>query len=179
VINPPASKGAGIFLLIKIMIEYSINAQFQKDVEAVMQSPKFTEFKLMRELEVRIMPVICTHTNNDDEHVQGKGSPMSCKKLSPLYQLLTDHHYILIGDYYFWTHADERRRDAAIHSALYSINVERSKAGAIKLKTRKPDINEHSATITRFGAYTEPLENCLEAFKQSAKLFASSVVSSD
>ena len=157
------------------MIEYEINEQFKKDVEAVVSDTKFTEFNALRELEVKIAAVVCTRTNNDDEHVPCKGTPITSKKLPPLFQLLTGFHYLVVGDYYFWTHTTDKRKNAAIHGALSSIHVERTKAGSISLKMIKPDIQAHSVTVARFGAYDEPLENCMEAFKRSANLLSSNL----
>jgi hypothetical protein len=154
--------------------EYEINAEFQKDVNALVEDKTMVEFNPIREQELRIVAVVCIRTNNEGEHEQPKGCPVKCTKLSPIIRLLTEHHYLVVGDYYFWTHANEIQKKAAIHRALMSINVEKSKTGEIKLKTRKPEIQEHRATIARFGAFSEELVDMKEAFKMAAKQFTES-----
>lgn len=156
------------------MIEYEVNAKFAKDVTDMMADASLVEFNPIREQEVEILTLIKTQTDSKGEHVEPKGNPVVCKKIPPAYQLLTKGKYLIVGDYYFWTHATDLQKNAAIHRALSTVGVERSKKGLIVLKTRKPDVQEFRATIARFGAWNEPLLDAREAFKTAAKSFAES-----
>ena len=157
-------------------IEYEINAKFTADVDAIIANKKFVELSPLREQEVKITSVLVVRTNNEGEHVPppGDGDPIRCMKLSPVFQLLTGMAYVILGEYYFWTHEDEIKRNAAIHRAVMTINVERNKAGKIILKKRKPTIQEFPSTIAHFGAYNECLLDMREALRTSAKQFAES-----
>jgi hypothetical protein len=154
------------------MTEYEVNAQFASDVQAVLAKRIYTEFSQIREQEIKILTEICTRTNEDGEHLECKGNPITCRKIPPQFQTLTDGHYLVVGDYYFWTHASDDQKNAAIHRALSAIDVGLDKKGRIKLKTKKPEIQEFRTTITRFGAWNEPLVDAKEALKISANLFA-------
>jgi hypothetical protein len=158
------------------MIEYEVNEGFDKDVRRVLDDPSFVEFNGIRDLEVVILTALVIRTNTEGEHQPGKGCPVVCKKISPLYQLLTEAHYIVVGEYYYWTHVSDVQRDAAIHRALSTILVEKVD-DAIKLKTRKPDIQEFTATIARFGAWNEPLLDVKEVLRSAGKQFAESLKS--
>lgn len=156
------------------MIEYEVNAKFAKDVEAVLGNNSFTEFNPLREQEVQILTEICTRTDKEGEHVECKGNPIVCKKIPTQYAVLIGKkaHYLMVGDYYFWTHASDTQKDAAIHRALSSIKVDKDKKGKIRLGRQPPEIQEYRATVARFGAWNEPLVDMKEALKTSAKLFA-------
>jgi hypothetical protein len=154
--------------------EYEVNAEFTKDVDAIVNEKRYVEFNPIREQELKITSILAIRTNNEGEHVEPKGNPIVCRKLAPVYQLLTGAAFVVVGDYYFWTHADDIKKKAAIHRAIMTINVERNKKGEISLKTRKPDIQEFRATVAHFGAWNEGLLDMREALKTSAKQFAES-----
>jgi hypothetical protein len=155
--------------------EYEVNKKFAEDVDAIVNNTRFVEFNPLREQEIKISSVVVTRTNDEGEHVPppgGEADAIRCVKLSPVLQLLTEVSYLILGDHYFWTHADEIKKNAAIHRALMTINVEKSKEGKIVLKKRKPTIQEFPATVAHFGAYNECLLDMREALKTSAKQFA-------
>lgn len=155
-----------------VTTEYEVNAQFSRDVEAVLGDAHLVELNPIREHKIPITAVLVTRTNNEGEHEKPKGNPMRCMKLSPVYKLLTGYWFVIVGDYYFWTHAAVIEKEAAIHRALMTINVERNSQGSVSVKTRKPDIQEFRATVAHFGAWNEGLIDMREALKTSAKEFA-------
>jgi hypothetical protein len=156
------------------MTEYEVNDQFAKDLAVVLSDTGFREFNAIREQELKVLAVICTRTKANGEYIEPKGIAITCKRVPPVYQLLTNAHYLVVCDYYFWTHAPDREKTAALHHALSAISVERTKKGVIKLKTRKPEIQVFRSTLTRFGAWNAPLVDAEEALKISAKAFAES-----
>jgi hypothetical protein len=157
------------------MIEYEQNQDFSQAVYEMLADKTITEFNPLREYEVKVFALLCIRTDKDGEHVEGTGAPVVCKKISPPFQVLTKGHYLIIGEYYFWTHANEIAQKAALHRALMQIEVEKDdEKKTLKFKSRKPDIQEFRSTVARFGAWNESLLDFREAFKISAKAFAES-----
>ena len=153
-------------------IEYEVNVEFNKVVAAVLSNPRYAEFNEIRDQDVHVLAVVATRTNSaTGEHEPAKVH-VTCRKLTPVVKLLADGDYLVTIDYYFWTHSDETKVNAALFDALSCISVERSKKGDIKLKTRKPDYVGFCATLKHFGAWDEPQLNMREALKVSAKQFA-------
>ena len=161
------------------MIEFEINAEFAKDVEVVLASKQFRSFEPIRESGAKILTAVCIRTDKTGEHQPAKGTPIICKKLPPLYQLLMQAQYIVVADYYYWTHADSRKVAGSIHSALASIDIEKDDKGEYKYKTRKPDIREHRVTVENFGPYTEDLKDFSVAMDAGAKLFAENMIAKE
>ena len=151
-------------------IEYTIEANVQDAVDAVLQNPTFREFDALDGL--RVVAVQKSKTNKDGDFVQSQKEPISIKKIPDVFQpLIKEADILMVVDYYCWEHVLEGpKRDAAIHRALMSLDVE-SVDGALKIGTRKPDIQEFMTTIARFGAYSEPLCIVKQSFKDSGKQF--------
>lgn len=153
------------------MIEYEENAEFKAAVEDMLAEKPLVEFNAIREHEIVVFSLLCVRTDANEEHVQCKGDPIVCKKIPPPLQLLTGGHYLIIGDYYFWTHANKEQQRANLYHALMHIEVEESDKGGVKIGTRKPEVRVFRSEVTRFGAHNELLLDFREAFKQSAKQF--------
>lgn len=158
------------------MIEYIEHNEFSEAVENMLADTSIVEFNPIREQDIRVLSFVVVRTNADDEEVEPKGSPIVCKKIPPLYALIAKALYMVVCDNYFWNHADEIQQKAALHHALMQINVEKTKKGAIKLGTRKPEVQEFRSTVARYGAYTESLLDFRQAFQNSAKKFVESKI---
>jgi len=153
------------------MIEYIEHKEFSDAVEEMLSDVSVVEFNPIREQDITVLSLVVVRTNTDGEEEEPKGKPIVCKKISPLFTALTKAHYLLVCDNYFWNHADGTQQKAALHHALMQINVEKTKKGAIKLGTRKPEVQEFRSTVARYGAYTENLLDFRQAFQRSAKQF--------
>jgi hypothetical protein len=159
------------------MIEYEENAELKAAVEDMLADKTKHEFNMIREQEVKIYTLLCVRTNSDGDHVQGKGAPIVCKKISAPFQALTGGHYLVIADYYFWNHVDERQRNAKLFHALMHIEVERTEKGEIKIGTRKPELQVFRSELAHYGPYDEPLMDLEKVLKEGAKRFADSLKS--
>jgi hypothetical protein len=158
------------------MTEYEDNKEFNDAIEDLLARKDLPELNPIRELEVIIFALLCIRTNADGDHIEGKGDPILCRKIPPPFQVLTNGHYLVIADYYFWNHTDDRQKEAALYHALMQIEVEKPEGdGNIKLKTRKPDIRVFPSEVIRYGAHSNALLELREAFKSSASSFSESL----
>ena len=152
------------------MIEYESNNDFSQAVHSMMADKTITEFNPLREQDVKVFALLCIRTDSEGEHVEGKGAPILCKKIAAPYEVLTKGKYLIIGEYYFWTHANEVAQKAALHRALMQVEIEKDEEKkTVKFKTRKPEIQEFRSTVARFGAWNDSLLDFREAFKTAAK----------
>lgn len=157
------------------MTEYEDNHEFTKAVQSMLADKTLTEFIPLREQNIKLFALLSIRTDAQGEHVEAKGTPIVCKKIPPHFEVLTKGQYLIIGDYYFWTHANEIAQQAALHRALMQIEIEKDEEKkTVKLKSRKPDVQEFSTTVARFGAWNDALLGFREAFRTSAKVFAES-----
>ncbi len=158
------------------MTEYEDNKEFKAAIEKMLANKTLVELNPIRENEsVTIFSLLCIRTDQEGEHVQGKGAPIICRKIPAPFEALTGGQYLVIADYYFWNHADAHQQEAKLYHALMHINVEKGDDGALKLGTRKPDVQVFPSEVARYGAHTDGLLNIRESLKQSAKQFAESL----
>lgn len=157
------------------MIEYTQDAGLTAQVQAIIDSGH-PALKAIKDQELKIVPVMKVRTNNEGEHEQNPGPPARIQKVSDLWKLFTDAHYLLIVDYYFFNHAG--CVEAVLFNALCGVEVKVTD-GSIKLATKEPEIKLFAATIQKYGAFDEILlglrEWMNEAKTKAAKSFAAKV----
>lgn len=130
---------------------------------------EYTEFNPIRDTELKIQICLVVRQNAEGEDVPPKGDPVALKKVTPLERVYIDADYILTVDNYAWNHAKTKQeQDAMLHRGLMQIDIQSTEKG-VKLKTRKPEIREFSATVGRFGAYHERLINFKDTFELAGK----------
>jgi hypothetical protein len=156
------------------MIEYEDNPDFKQAIERMLARTDYPEFNAIREHEdVNIFGLLCIRTDKDGEHVEGKGDPVVCRKIPAPFQVLTGGQYLLIADYYFWTHADVEQQEAKLYHAFMHIKIEEGKEeGELKFGIHQPDVRAYASEIYHYGAHTLALRDVSEALKRSAKQFA-------
>lgn len=152
--------------------EFVIDKEISDAVTDMLAKVEYAEFSAIREHEVRIETCLCVRTNQEGEDMPPKPEPVALKRVPPLERLFVDADYILVVDNSAWKTANTDQAQLAIlHRGLMKINIE-NKDGKIKLGTRKPDVVEFSATLVRFGAYTESLLSLREIFTTAGKKLA-------
>jgi hypothetical protein len=151
--------------------EYVEDAAMSDAVTEMLGELSYTEFNPIREHEVKIEVRSCVRTNKHGENAAPKAEPVALKKIGPIEKSIVDTDYILIVDNSAWEAGNEIQRNAIIHRGLMKINIE-AKEGKIKVGTRKPNIVEFTETISRFGAYHEPLLNLREVMTLASKQVA-------
>lgn len=156
------------------MTEYESRTELDDAVEQLVWDETISEFKPIRETEIKIFCLICIKTDADDEYVPCKGDPILVRRIPDHFKALVHGHYVLIADYYFWEHASEVQQKAAMFHALMHIHIEQ-KDDKIKIGMRKPEIKVFRTEVVRFGAYNEMLLDFREAFKLSANRLAESL----
>lgn len=157
------------------MTEYVDEKEFKDAIEDMLDDVTFPELNPIREHEVVLFGLICVRMNSKDEEVQCKGAPIILKKLPAPFQTLMEGHYLLIGDHYFWTHADEKKKKGALYHALMHIEITVPEKGPVKYGTRKPPVQAWPSEVAKFGAHTEVLLDFREAMKTGANQFAESM----
>lgn len=154
------------------MIEYTEQQDFKDALEDMINEKAYPEFNPIREQEVVIFGLMRVQMNSKDEEIQGKGSPIVLKRIPPPFQTLTNGHYLVICDHYFWEHEDEKKKKGALYHALMHIDIKTSDKGTITLGTRKPPVQAWPSEVAKFGAHTEVLMDFREAMKTGANRFA-------
>jgi hypothetical protein len=135
-------------------VEYYEDTELTKLVKSIIGDTKKPALNAIREQDLKIVPIVKSRTNKEDEHEQNPGPPAKIQKVNDLWRLFTDAHYLLIVDYYFFKHAN--CVEAGIFNALCEVEVT-VKDGAVKLATKKPEIHVFTATLQEYGAFDETL----------------------
>jgi hypothetical protein len=152
--------------------EFIKDKEISDAVTDMLANLEYSEFAPIRDHEVKIEACLCVRTNQDGEDMPPKPEPVALKRVPPLERLYVDADYILVVDNSAWKTANTDQAQLAIlHRGLMKINIENTD-GKIKIGTRKPDVVEFSATLVRFGPYTESLLNLREIFSTAGKKFA-------
>lgn len=137
--------------------EYVEDERLSKAVQDMVDSTDYPEFAEIRDASIRILPVMCVRLDKDGEPQDATGAPAKIKKIgAPERVFIPDGHYLLVMGYKEWNSYNEIQVKAAIHSALMGIRVDAGE-GSVKLKSKKPDLVLHSATVARFGAFDATL----------------------
>ncbi len=161
------------------MLEYEVNKELSNALKDLLDDDSMTEFTNIREHEVIILPCMKIKTDKDGESQESPGEVVQMKKVSPLHRVFIEAHYIMVVDYYGWTHAKSTdHQKAMLHKALMRVEVDKDDGGNLKFSARAPDVVEFRATVVRFGAYTEPLLDMREAFKLAVPTFVDNTGSS-
>lgn len=148
--------------------DYDLDKALDSLIEEMVTDPNYSEFNNLRDLGVSVVACLKVRMDADGESQPCKGDPVTLKKVGAVERLFMSEkpHYMLIVDFHAWDTSDQRRRMAMIHRGLMRISADRTEQG-VKLGTRKPDVVEFTRTVERFGAFSDTLLNCREAFRNS------------
>lgn len=147
-------------------ISYEVSAPVQALVQQMLESELYTEFRPLREQDIRFTGILKTTTkgrDSNEETVPG-AKEIELKKISDLYQVVVESHYLVVFDAYFWQNTESRLRDARLHRALMTVQV----ADHGKTKKRAPDVVEYRATLLRFGEYSEEVQGFAEVLRNAS-----------
>lgn len=142
--------------------EYVQDERLDEAVNNIMSSLDYPEFAPLRDAQVVVLPVLCVKLDAEGEPVEASGAPVKIKKLGQAERVYIKGHYLLVMGYKEWNSFNDVQVSAVIHSALMGIRVEQ-KDGAVRLKTKKPDVVLHNATVARFGAFDASVAGFKEA----------------
>jgi hypothetical protein len=159
------------------MMEFEDNKEFKAALEKMLADKSMPEFNPIREQEATIFGLLCIRTDANGESVQGKGTPIVCRKIPAPFQTLTGGQYLVIADQYFWNHVDEIKQRASLYHALMHISIEVPEKGEVKFGTRKPPVQAWPSEVAKFGAHTDALLDIREAMKHGANRFAENMKS--
>jgi hypothetical protein len=148
--------------------DYDLDQDLQKILSEVIADTNFTEFNDLRDLGISVLPCVRVRMDKDGETQPCKGDPVTVKKVGPVERLFIPKkpHFIMIVDFGTWSTANIKIQKAMLHRGLMRIAAEKTDEG-VKVSTRKPDIVEFTATVARFGAFSDNLLNLREAFRNS------------
>lgn len=162
------------------MVEYTQDKDLTALVKEIIDDEANAALAQVRQQELKIEAVLKVRTNTDKEHEPNPGPPAKVQKVNDLWKLFTDAHYVLVVDYFFFTNA--KNVEAMIFNALCEIDV-KSVQGQIKLATKKPEIQVFAATLKRYGAFDEILQEMKEwmdgAKTRAAQSFAAKIATGD
>lgn len=144
-------------------IEYYTDKGLDAAVTTVLEEKDHIEFKAILGLNITIGSCFKLTTDKDGEPKAGSGPTVVVQKVAPTTRLFTDADYLLIVDNHAYNGASPHQQQAMLHHGLMKISVE-EKDGHVKKGVRKPDIVEFSATITRYGTYSDDLMGLKEVF---------------
>jgi hypothetical protein len=157
-------------------VEYELSREIQEALDEMLWNTDYTEFEDLRTNEVAVAGAIKVKMNEADMEIQPiPGPAVKLVKLNDVARLFTDKHYVVVVDAYFWQHSSRNERLVGLHRALMQIQVDRQD-DVVKLKTRRPDVQEFSATLIRFGP-TPAMQRLVQVF-QSASREVTGIVSS-
>jgi len=144
-------------------IEYSFDGELDDAVASMLQK---REFKNIVDVGVKIAACMLVRVDADGNTQPPKGSPIRMMKVSPLHRLLMDKkpHYLLVMDYHWWNEAEDRARRAMLHHGLCYIEAQKAEGNELVLKMRKPDFVLFTATVSRYGAWSEVMDELADAF---------------
>jgi hypothetical protein len=157
--------------------EYNIDAELQNLIDDMTGNVGYREFNELRKHDIGIVGLLVTKTDTNGDSVPAKGDPVKIVKISPAIKPLVRNgaQYAMYVNNYEWTCQEGlATREVLVHRALMGIDVQEVK-GKIKLGKRKPDINEFSATIMRFGAYSNDLLGIKEMLLKGAQKVAAAI----
>lgn len=158
------------------MVEYELSTEIQESVDEMLWSTDYTEFGDLRTNEIGVSCATKIKMNPADLEIQpAPGPAVKLVKLNDAARLYTDKRFVIVVDAYFWRHASDAEKLIALHKALMQIQVDRQDDN-VRVKTRRPDVQEFSATIARFGP-TLAFQRILQVL-QSASREVAGIVSS-
>ena len=143
---------------------YTQSVEVKAIVTASVEDASLTEFEALRNADIDIGCLLRQKTDANDQLVES-GKPVELKKVPTYLEPLMESKYVIILDQAVWQDADQNRRRALLHKALMGVEVTESGG----FKTKKPEINEFRATVTRFGAYNESLSNLQQLLTSGAR----------
>lgn len=157
-------------------VEYELSSEIQEALDEMLCSTDYAEFQDLRTNEVAVAGATKIKMSEADMEIQPiPGPAVKLVKLNDVARLFTDKHYAVVVDAYFWRCSSDNEKLVGLHRALMQIQVDRQD-DVIKLKTRRPDVQEFSATLIRFGP-TPAVQRLIQVF-QSASREVAEIVSS-
>jgi Putative phage metallopeptidase len=150
------------------MTEYEPSKDLDQEIEKLLNDKALTALNPIREHDITIFSLLRVRTDSKGEHVEPKGATITCARIPAPYRKIMTGDYLIIADYYYWTHADGKDRDGTLYHALCHINVENTKNGLIKVGTRKPEIQLFHSELVAYGARNEIILDMREALKLAA-----------
>lgn len=132
----------------------------------------YPEFNALAKANLVFLCAFVTKTGTDETPVATTGDPVRLGRVSAADHIFLNAHYKIIVDHTRWDAMNETGQDALLHRALMHIEVDHTDAGALRLKRRRPDVSEFTATVSHFGAWTQgllELRERLDAARKAAK----------
>ncbi len=151
-------------------IEYSAEKELTQFVDDLINDPRYSELAGLRENKIRVLACFSIRTGDDGETQPCKGEPISLKKVSDVERIFVKDkaQFILVVDYHAWEQWNEKLRTACIYHHLVSLDVQKGEHG-IKIKRVKCPVQVHTQEAARFGAYSQPLLELVEALKDKSR----------
>jgi hypothetical protein len=157
-------------------VEHELSTEVQEAIDELVWDASYSEFGPIRDHEVGIAAVLKIKMTPELELAQNSGLAVKLVKLNDVARLFTEKPYVVVVCAYFWAQASERDKNLSLHKALMQIEIAQED-DSISYKTRKPDVQEFSATMIRFGP-TPAVQRFIEVF-QSASAEVAQLVSSN
>lgn len=145
--------------------EFEFSPEFQQVVDRLIAS--CVDFAPLRDHEVRVKSCLKIRLDDDEQPVPYKGDPVTLHRCSPVQKIFMEADYYLIADYGWFSSSGTAM--APLHKALMRIHV---KVGQEKvtLATRSPEIQEFTATIRRYGPWTDQIRSLINAAVETADI---------
>lgn len=159
------------------MTEYIENTEIAEITQDLLTDLSLSEFAGLRDTETTIAVLEKVKMNKEDE-LQKCGNPVDVKKISGFASVFINAKYVLLIDKYHWDDLSDTKKRALIHKALMSIQVQKNSDGSIKYTSRKPEIQEHIETITRYGKYNDSLTVLADILASGAQKAAEQILAS-
>jgi len=149
--------------------DYDLDKDLERELADMIADESMNEFAPLRDLAVTVLSCVKVRMDKDGNTEPCKGDPVAVKKVDPVSRMFMPKkpHFLVVVDFGAWSDADERQRKILAHRALIRIAAEKTDEG-MKLGMKKPEVLEHTATVARFGAFSDSLLNMREAFRNSA-----------
>jgi len=159
------------------MVEYEISTEVQEALNEMLWSTDYAEFQDLRMNEIAVAGATKIKMNEPNMEIQpAPGPAVKLVKLNDIARLFTDKHFVIVVDTYFWRHSSDAEKLVGLHRALMQIQVNRQD-DVVKLKTCRPDVQEFSATLIRFGP-TPAVQRLIQVFQSASREVAGIVSSS-
>lgn len=157
------------------MIEYVEDNSMNRELDQLLRSRelihKYPEFNMLRKSSLRLRMCAKVKTNKEGENEQSIKRGVEVKKIPPAIRTFVDFDYLIVMDYYCWTH-ETPSHELLFHRALRVIHVEQDEDKKWKSRLEKPLVQDDPITLARFGAECEPTLSAVAEFKSSEEALA-------
>lgn len=150
--------------------EYSQEKELTEFVERLTTGDDIAELSPLRDHKIRVLACFVIDTDDDGEPKAGKGDPVVLKKVGDVERtfLKDKAQFILVVDYHAWNGWSDKLRTAYLYDELIGISVEKTEKG-VKIKRVPPGVRTHTSSVARFGAYTKPLQELMDAYDNKSQ----------